>query len=276
MFKRANKLPWNHRIANVLLAYRNIPHSTTGRSPAELFLRRAPRTRLSLVKPSLQKRVEEGQETAKRFRDGNHPVSRSYHLYQRVIVRNTRLGKESWIPGTIIKITGPATYVVRLSGNKFRYVHADHLRQDDSLRDHTGESPFNDHIPDKIEVPTVPSEFDATAGSPSSEGESDNVHLPNDSPQNPNHSSHVSPALPSVDNEPKRPVHTPVVSDCSSSNVSKNLCDNLFPSNVDCNAKCENRNNVNGSSQPDVFKEPESGVRTRSGRLIKPRNILDI
>lgn len=54
-----------HRIDDVLLHYRNTPHTTTGTTPAELFLKRAPRTRLSLVKPSLQQKVENRQTAAK-------------------------------------------------------------------------------------------------------------------------------------------------------------------------------------------------------------------
>ena len=47
-----------HRVADILFRYRNTLHSTTGKTPAELFLKREPRTVLSLVKPSLKSRVE--------------------------------------------------------------------------------------------------------------------------------------------------------------------------------------------------------------------------
>lgn len=46
------------RVDNFLLTYRVTPHSETGRSPAELFLKRELRTRFSLLKPDLAKRVE--------------------------------------------------------------------------------------------------------------------------------------------------------------------------------------------------------------------------
>ena len=46
-----------HRVADILFRYRNTPHSTTGKTPAELFLKREPRTFLSLVKPSLRNRA---------------------------------------------------------------------------------------------------------------------------------------------------------------------------------------------------------------------------
>lgn len=47
-----------HRLANFLLMYRSTPHSVTGVSPAELFLKRQLRTRFSLLKPSLARTVE--------------------------------------------------------------------------------------------------------------------------------------------------------------------------------------------------------------------------
>ena len=51
----------NHKLSNFLLTYRNTPHSLTGQTPAELFLKRVPRTRLSMLKPNLAKDDEEKQ-----------------------------------------------------------------------------------------------------------------------------------------------------------------------------------------------------------------------
>ena len=91
-----------HRVADVLFRYRNLPHTTTARTPSELFLKRAPRTRLSLVKPSLQKRVEDLQCKAKMYVDG--PRNRRFDLFQKVKVRNIRGGKEKWISGVVVEI----------------------------------------------------------------------------------------------------------------------------------------------------------------------------
>ena len=130
--KADKKLPLQHKVANVLFHYRNTPHTTTGKTPSELFLKRAPRTQLSLVKPSLQRKVENKQAAIKKQRDGKNPKMRSFDLYQSVRVRNVRGGKERWIPGTIVQIKGPLTYLVRVPGNNRRFVHADHLIPDDS------------------------------------------------------------------------------------------------------------------------------------------------
>lgn len=52
-----------HRLANFLLMYRSTPHTVTGVSPAELFLKRQLRTWFSFLKPSLADTVEKKQHT---------------------------------------------------------------------------------------------------------------------------------------------------------------------------------------------------------------------
>ncbi|KAK2549424.1 hypothetical protein P5673_030098 [Acropora cervicornis] len=121
-----------HKLANVLFRYRNTPHSTTDKTPAQLFLKREPRTYLSLVKPSFQRHVEKKQVASKLHRDGLHPMGRMFDLYQPVRVKNTRGGKEKWIAGTIVAVKGPETYLVRVPVNNRRFVHANHLIPDDT------------------------------------------------------------------------------------------------------------------------------------------------
>ena len=106
---------------------------TTGLSPAELFLKRAPRTQISLVKPCLQMKVENSQVASKKHHDGEKPNMRSFDLNQRVKVRNVRGGTENWIPGVIVAVKGPLIYLVRVPGNSRRFVHADHIIPDDSI-----------------------------------------------------------------------------------------------------------------------------------------------
>ena len=62
----------NKRLANFLLLYRSTPHCTTGRTPAELFLKRQLRTRFSLLKPGLDKSVE-GKHEKQRQQHDNTP-----------------------------------------------------------------------------------------------------------------------------------------------------------------------------------------------------------
>ena len=63
-----------HRVADILFRYKNTPHSTTGKTPAELYLKQEPRVFLSLVKPNLKSRVESSQAASRLYKDGSHPV----------------------------------------------------------------------------------------------------------------------------------------------------------------------------------------------------------
>ncbi len=88
---------------------------------------------MSFVKPCLQRKVENRQAASKRQQDGDSPRMRSFDLNQSVRVRNVRGGKEKWIPGVIVDIKGPSTYLVRVPGNSRRFVHADHLIPDETV-----------------------------------------------------------------------------------------------------------------------------------------------
>jgi len=126
MSPKSAQRPLPHVLANFLFTYRNTPHSLTGKTPAELFLKRLPRTRLALVKPSLQAKVLVKQAETKVSHD-RKSVSRKFELYDEVRVRQMRGGREKWIPGKVIKINGPLTYIVRVIGGTNRFVHVDHL-----------------------------------------------------------------------------------------------------------------------------------------------------
>ena len=56
------------RLAQFLIAYRSTPHSTTGLSPAQLFLKRPIKTRLDIMRPKTEDRVERKQEEQRRTR----------------------------------------------------------------------------------------------------------------------------------------------------------------------------------------------------------------
>lgn len=55
-------LSLKHKLANFLIMYRSTPHSVTGKTPSELFLKRHIRTRFTLLKPDLAKSVQEKQQ----------------------------------------------------------------------------------------------------------------------------------------------------------------------------------------------------------------------
>ena len=89
-----------HKLSNFLLTYRNTPHSLTRQTPAELYLKREPHTRLSMLKLNLAKDVEEKQAQQKKFHD-NKSGFREFLPGDHVLVQNFH-GKEKWIPGVII------------------------------------------------------------------------------------------------------------------------------------------------------------------------------
>ena len=61
--------PLEKRISKFLFLYCLTPHSTTGMAPAELLLRRIPRSKFDLMKPDLLSSVRQKQEVQKKFHD---------------------------------------------------------------------------------------------------------------------------------------------------------------------------------------------------------------
>jgi len=68
-FKKMKEGTISDKIARFLFSYRNLPHSTTGVSPAELMFGQQLRSRLDLLKPSLESRVEHNQQRQKEGHD---------------------------------------------------------------------------------------------------------------------------------------------------------------------------------------------------------------
>ena len=58
-------------LSRFLFQYRLTPHSTTGRSPAELLLGRKPRLHLDFIVPSVEQHVSSRQESQRRSHDSN-------------------------------------------------------------------------------------------------------------------------------------------------------------------------------------------------------------
>ncbi|UYV84327.1 K02A2.6-like [Cordylochernes scorpioides] len=87
----------------VLLAYRSTPHVTTGKTPSELFIGRALRTRVSLIHPSLASRIRDQQ------------------------VRQMK-GGDKWIPAKIVGKKGTRVYIILIHGQVKAY-HRDQIRK---------------------------------------------------------------------------------------------------------------------------------------------------
>ena len=129
-FKRALKAEKNiqatlqQKLARFLLTYRSTPSMTTGVTPAELFLKRALRTRLDLLRPSLKDHVSQKQAQQSQ-QHNSHSKDRQFDIGQPVLLRNLR-GEPKWLEGTIIEKTGPVSYRVQVGDLIWRR-HVDHI-----------------------------------------------------------------------------------------------------------------------------------------------------
>lgn len=114
------------RLARVLFTYRITPQSTTGISPAELLLGRRLRTRLDLLRPNTAARVEDKQLQQK----ARHDITAKHRVFvigDTVFVKNFSSGYR-WLPGEIVKVTGPVSFVVDLEDGRRRRYHQNQIR----------------------------------------------------------------------------------------------------------------------------------------------------
>ena len=116
------------RIQSFLLSYRGTPHSTTGCSPAKLFLQRELRTRLSLVKPDTATVVSSSQSRMKSYHD-QHAKIREFHSGQPILARNYRPNGK-WQPATVLERKGPHSYLIALPDGRLWNRQVDQLLHD--------------------------------------------------------------------------------------------------------------------------------------------------
>ena len=131
-------------LSSFLFSYRNTPHTVTGQTPAELFLKRTPRTRLSLLNPNLAQHVEEDQTKVKQQHDAGRSRTRCFLRGDMVLVCNFR-GKAKWQRGTVILRIGHLAYQVRV-GERMCQVHIDHILP-------AGDAEFNSNPPEQKVIP---------------------------------------------------------------------------------------------------------------------------
>ena len=139
----------NHRVANFLLSYRTTPHTTTGVTPASLFVGRELRTKLDLIKPDIDRRVCEKQARQKEDHD-KKVMYRSFTVGEKVMVKNFRAG-ENWLPATITQQNGPLSYTVCTANGQLWKRHVDHIKPLESQPVHNEFTSEND---DYLDIPT--------------------------------------------------------------------------------------------------------------------------
>ena len=89
-------------------------------------MKRRLRSRLDLIHPDITKKVESKQEKQKSAHDTEQPL-RKFTVNDHVLVRNLPSSNPKWLPGVIVKVTGPLSYVVRLSDERIVHKHVDHI-----------------------------------------------------------------------------------------------------------------------------------------------------
>ena len=114
------------KLARFLFKYRNIPHSTTGKSPTELLFGRKVRTHLDHMHPDEAKAVEEQQLKQKVYHD-RHAKDRQVNVGDPVYVTNFSSGP-CWLPGVVVNKSGPVSFIVKLLDDRTVRRHQDHVR----------------------------------------------------------------------------------------------------------------------------------------------------
>ena len=125
--KRMKEGSVSDRLSRVLFTYRITPHSTTGVPPAQLLMGRNLKSRFDLLKPNLTTRVEQKQQQQK-HNHYTHAVPRKFQEGEEVYVHDFRPG-HTWLPGKIIKCSGPVSYKVQFDNDQIVRRHQDHLRK---------------------------------------------------------------------------------------------------------------------------------------------------
>ena len=139
-FKAEGSKSIKQSLARFLFSYRTMPNSTTGQTPAELFLSRHLRTRLDLMRPDLSQKVFDKQVEQKAT---HYKVSkeREFSLRGQVLVQNFR-GEPRWLEGTVMEQTGPVSYKVLVEDQRYR-CHVDQMyKKPESSMDHAADISF--------------------------------------------------------------------------------------------------------------------------------------
>ena len=175
-FKQAMKasekdgLSLPHQLANFLLMYRSTPHTTTGVSPASLFMGRNLRTRFDLIRPDIHQRVVDKQSQQKKDHD-QHVQVRTFQVGERVMVKNFRSGP-NWVPATITQQDGPVSYTVCVENGQLWKRHLDHIKS-------KGQNVPTEFSPSDVDTSTF-TEIPLPTGSPTVEADT-TPPIPSDS-----------------------------------------------------------------------------------------------
>lgn len=140
-----------HQNLTRFLLISSTPHSTTGVSPAELFLKCRLRTRLDLLRPSSERKLAAKQTEQNNYHDEHR--TRESTVGQMIIAQNLQ-GELNWLKGTVITKTGPVSYKVQVEDRTWRH-HVNHwlLNTESDTKEQTSLDDYV-HIWVRTEQPT--------------------------------------------------------------------------------------------------------------------------
>ena len=148
------------KLDRYLFHYRITPHSTTGLSPAELFMGHHPRSVLDLVHPDPVQRVKSRQQQQLVGR-AVCPVWQ-FQVSDKVFVQDFRGPGVRWMPGEVVRVTGPLSYQVRADVGVVRR-HVDNIRRR-TLE--ASDAPEEENVIEDFEELTRPTVVDSSIKNP--------------------------------------------------------------------------------------------------------------
>lgn len=184
--KRTSGSTIQERLSKFLFQYRITPQTTTGIPPATLLLGRCPRSRFDALFPDISARVVSQQTKQAQQHDSTKPL-RSFKVGDLVYTKDFSSTPVTWIPGRVVKCTGPLSYHITLRDGRVVRRHIDALRNREVLvprkKPQTPESSDSDDdffLPDIPATPPTQVAPDAARGQPPSRRRSARQRQPPD------------------------------------------------------------------------------------------------
>ena len=124
------------RLARFLFQCRITPHSTTGIPPTELMINCKMRSRLDLVYPDVEAKVQQKQSSQTQHHD-THTKAHQFTVGGNVYVRDFKHNgknfkhnpKDDWMSAVVVEMTGPLSYKVKFRNGNIIRRHVDHIRK---------------------------------------------------------------------------------------------------------------------------------------------------
>ena len=119
------------KLSRFLFGYRTTPHTTTGVPPCEMLMNRRLRLHLDLFHPEISGKVENHRAKQKELHDQRS--LRQFTENDKVYMQDFTTRKPRWIPGTVVQVTGPLSYMIKLQDGATVRRHVDHVREKTQL-----------------------------------------------------------------------------------------------------------------------------------------------